>query len=298
VRWNLAVAALATSWGFIAVLVSAVDLDATVLVFYRVLLAAATVGVVAVATRRRSAFRPRSDWRGLVAIGLVLAAHWTLFFLTIKLSSVAVAVVTVYTAPILIAVAAPLVLPEARSRVAALALVPSTAGIVLIALAGENGGHVRPLALATGLAAAATYAILVIGGKKLRVRLSPVTFAFWAYFVASIALAPLLATSDRVLPTSWREAGAVLLIGILFTGISGIVYITLLGLVTAQAIGVLAFLEPVSAAFLAWALLDQPLGAAVLIGGVLVLAGGVAVVIVEPADAAAVEASPLGSGSQ
>ena len=296
-RWNLTLAGLAASWGFIAIIVSAVDLDASVLVFYRLLLAALTVAVVALASRKRSLLRLASAWRGLIGLGVVLAAHWTLFFLTIKLASVAVALVTVYTAPILIAIVAPLVLPEARSKVAVAALVPATAGIVLIALAGEDGGHVRPLAVVTGLGAAFTYTALVIGGKRLRLHLHPLTLAFWTYLIATLALTPLLATASRVLPDSWREVGALLLLGVLFTGISGIIYITLLGLVTAQAIGVLAFLEPVSAALLAWALLDQPLGAAVLVGGALVLAGGVAVVVAEPADAAAVEA-PLGSASQ
>jgi drug/metabolite transporter (DMT)-like permease len=293
VRWNTAVAGLAASWGFISILVAAVDLDATVLVFYRLLLAAITVGLVATATGRGGTLRVGAGWPGLVAIGLVLAVHWTLFFLTIKLSSVAVAVVTVYTAPILIAIAAPIVLPEPRSRVAALALVPATAGVVMIALAGENGAHVRALALATGLGAAATYAALVIGGKRLRVRFQPVTYAFWVYTIAMVAMAPLEAFSGRVLPNGWRETGAVLLVGIVFTGVSGLIWVTLLGLVTAQTIGILAFLEPVTAALLAWALLDQPLGATVLAGGALVLAGGLAVVVAEPGDAAAVEAPPL-----
>lgn len=293
-RWNVTVAGLATSWGFISILVSAVDLDATVLVFYRLLLAAVTIAAIAFLTGRTGSLRPGGTWPWVVALGVVLATHWTLFFLTIKLSSVAVAVVTVYTAPVLISVAAPLLLPETRSKVAVGALVPATTGIVLIALAGESGGHVRPLAVVTGLAAAATYAVLVIGGKRVRLRMSPVTLAFWMYVVATLALAPLLVTAERVLPGSWRETGALVLLGVVFTGVSGIVYVTLLGLVTAQAIGVLAFLEPVSAALLAWALLDQSLGAAVLVGGALVLAGGVAVVVAEPADAAAVEAPTIG----
>ena len=143
-RWNVTVAGLAASWGFIAILVSAVDLDATVLVFYRLLLAAITIGGD---RGRRTSHRlapTRIGVAGTRSLGLVLATHWTLFFLTIKLSSVAVAVVTVYTAPLFIAVAAPFVLPETRSRVAVAALVPATAGVVLIALAGEDGGHVRP----------------------------------------------------------------------------------------------------------------------------------------------------------
>ena len=295
-RWNVTVAGLAASWGFISILVSAVDLDATVLVFYRLLLAAVTIAAIACVTGRAGSLSPGQSWPGVAALGVVLAMHWTLFFLTIKLSSVAVAVVTVYTAPVFISVVAPLVLPETRSKVAVGALVPATTGIVLIALAGENGGHVRPLAVATGLGAAATYAVLVIGGKRLRLRMSPVTLAFWLYVTATVALAPLLVTAERVLPNSWQETGALLLLGVVFTGVSGIIYVTLLGLVTAQAIGVLAFLEPVSAAVLAWALLGQSLGPAVLVGGALVLVGGVAVVVAEPADAAAVEVPTFGDG--
>src|SRR5690242_15354225 len=182
-RWNVSVATLAASWGFIAILVSAVDLDATVLVFYRLALAAATIGVFAVASGRRPLLRPGRSWKRLAALGLVLAGHWTLYFLTIKLSSVAVAVVTVYTAPLFIAAVAPLFLPESWSPVALAALLPASAGIVLIALAGNGGGHVRPAAIASGLGAGALYAVLVIYGKLLRLQLSPVTFAFWTYLI-------------------------------------------------------------------------------------------------------------------
>ena len=227
----------------------------------------------------------------------MLAAHWLLFFLTIKLSSVAVAVVTVYTAPLFISGVAPLFLPERWSPIALIALIPAAAGIVLIALAGNAGGHVRPLAVVTGLGAAALYAVLVIGGKRLRLRLHPITLAFWIYVVAAIALAPVLSLS-RALPGSWREAGALVLLGVVFTGAGGIFYVTLLGHVTAQAIGVLAFVEPVSASLLAWAILGQSISAAVLLGGALVLVAGTIVVLREPADAAAVEAAALGSAPE
>ncbi len=295
-RWNLSIAALAAVWGFISVIVADISLDATVLVFYRLALASLTVGALALAGRRGGLLRPPAAWRGVAALGFVLGAHWTLYFLTIKLSSVAVAVVTVYTAPLFLAAAAPIFLPETRSRVALVALVPAACGIVLIALAGNGGGHVRPLAVVTGLAAGATYAMLVVGVKRLRLRsLHPVTIAFWSYCVAALAVAPLLVVSGRVLPSSGHEVGAVLLLGIFFTGVCGVLYVTLVGHVTAQSVGILAFVEPVSASVLAWAVLGQPLGLAVLLGGALVLAGGIIVVVSEPEDAVLIEAAGLGS---
>ena len=282
-RWNLYVAALAASWGLISVIVADVDLSATVLVFWRVAIAAVTVTVACAVVGRTDLLRVPAQRRLLVAVGVVLAVHWYLFFETIKLSSVAVAVLTVYTAPVFLALLAPLFLPERRSRVALVALVPAATGLVLMSTWGPGGTHARPLAIATGIGAALTYALLVIGTKRLRARMGPVTITAWSYGIAALALAPFLATAGRVVPQG-SEIFYVLLLGIVFTALSGYIYVSLLAHVTAQAVGILAYLEPVSAAVLAWALLDQPLGRQVLVGGALVVAAGVVIVLREPVE--------------
>jgi drug/metabolite transporter (DMT)-like permease len=293
VRWNVAVAALAASWGLVAVIVRDVDLDAQVLAFYRVAFASLTLLIVAVALRRLQVLRLQRDRVRVVGLGTLLAAHWFVFFATIKLSSVAVAVLMVYTAPIVIALLAPLVLPESRSAVALAALVPAAVGLTLVALGGEGGGHVRPLALASGLAAAASYALLVIFTKQLSMRAPVLAVTFWYYTVAAVALAPLLLFAPRVLPTG-SELPSLLALGVLFTALAGYTYVWLLRRVTAQAVGILSYIEPVSAALLAWAILGEPLGWQVVAGGALVIAAGLLVVFLEPADAAVPDAA-LGS---
>jgi drug/metabolite transporter (DMT)-like permease len=294
-RWNLAVAALAASWGLIAVIVREVELESEVLVFYRLSLAALAILAVVALLRRLDVLRVPALRGRLVLVGVTLAAHWFLFFETIKLSSVAVAVLTVYTAPIFLALLAPLVLPEARSWVALAALVPAGAGLALVALAGEGGTHPRPLALATGLAAALTYAALVIGTKSLTGRLTIPAITFWNYLIATAAVSPFLLGGERLLPEG-EEIVYLVLLGAVFTALSGFVYVWLLRRVNAQTIGILAYIEPVSAALLAWALLGEELGPQVVLGGALIIAAGVAVVLLEPADAAAVEAAPVAPG--
>jgi drug/metabolite transporter, DME family len=292
VRWNLSVAGLAASWGFIAVIVAGVDLDASALVFWRLALAALSIAAGIVALRRLELFRlPRLRLRTVVA-GAGLGLHWFLFFATIKLASVAVAVLCVYTAPIFLAALAPVVLPEARSRVALVALVPAAAGLVLIALAGDDGSAVRPLALAAGLGAALTYAGIVIATKHLTARLPVATLEVWYFTVAALVLAPFLLGADRVLPRG-IEIVYVLLLGVVFTAVSGVLYVWLLRRVTAQAVGVLVYLEPVSAALLAWAILGEPLGAAVVAGGGLVVLAGLLVVLAEPNEAAVPDSPPF-----
>jgi drug/metabolite transporter (DMT)-like permease len=295
-RWKLAVAALAASWGLIAVIVRKVDLDAQVLAFYRLAFAALSLLLVAAALRRLALLRLTRHRAGVVLIGVTLAAHWFLYFVTIKLSSVAVAVLMAYLAPIAIALLAPFVLPERRSRVALAALVPAAAGVALVALGGEEGGAVRPLALVTGLLTAATYAALVLMTKRIVSDVPVLTLSFWNYAVAAVAISPLLLDAERVVPTA-SELPAVLALGVVFTALSGYLYIWALRHVTAQTIGILAYIEPVSAALMAWAFLGESLNWQIVVGGALVIAAGATVVFLEPEDAAAPEVVPLGSRS-
>jgi drug/metabolite transporter (DMT)-like permease len=290
VRWNLAVAALATSWGFISVIVVGVTLGPIPLTICRTALAALALALGFAALGRLDLLSvPESRGRLLVS-GLSLAAHWWCYFEAIKLAGAAVANFTVYTAPIVLSVLAPLVLPESRSRVALAAIVPGGGGLVLIALAGGGGGgHVRPLAIAIGLLGALTYVGLVVATKGLTTSLSPLTITFWNNAVAAVALLPFLATAGRVLPHP-GELPWIVLLGVVFTGLSGWCYVTLLGRVTAQAMGILSYIEPVAAALLTWAILGQPFGWQVAVGGALVVLAGAAIVLFEPPDVGPLEA--------
>jgi DME family drug/metabolite transporter len=291
-RWNVAAAALSASAGFIAVIVDGVDLSAEALVFYRLSLAALTVAAAAVIARRLNILRAPEMRGRLVLLGVILGGHWLLFFGTIKLSSVAVAVLTTYTAPLLLAAAAPVFLPERRSHVVLLALVPAGVGLTLIALAGEGGTHARPLAIAAGLGAAATYAGAVITAKQLTMRLAVPAIQFWNYVVAALFTAPFLLLGGEIVPRG-AEIGYVLLLGVVFTALSGLCFVWLLRKVTTQAISTLGYLEPVSAALLAWAFLGQELGWAVLVGGPLIIGAGLLVILYEPAETPHLEAPPL-----
>ena len=292
-------AALAASWGLIAVLVAAVALEAEALAFARLTIAAATLGLIAACTGRIASLRPGADMPALVLLGVVQGAHWLLFFLAVKHGSVALAVLTFYTAPVFIAVAAPALLGERISNVALGALVPGGIGVALVALSGPDGGF-SAWAIAAGLGSAVTYAALVIVSKRLlRGRAAPLTVAFWDCLVGAVAVAPTLLLVDRVLPVDGPDWGAVLALGVVFTGLSTLAYATLLRRVTAQAAGVLTFLEPVAAVLLAAVLVDEPLSGRVIAGGLLVLAAGLAVVVLEPADGPVTEATAaVGSEAQ
>jgi DME family drug/metabolite transporter len=281
-RWNLVVAGLAASWGFVSVIGAGVDLPASTLVFWRCVVAAITVPLLVLLVRRVRLLIVLERRNQLLGLGFLVAIHWALLFQTLKLASVAVAILTVYTAPIFLAILAPIFLPETRSRIGLVALAVSAPGIALIALGGEGGGAVDPIAIATGLGAAITYAFLVIWTKSLVHNIAPVAVAFWSYALVGVIVLPFALGSGEFVPHG-AEWGYVLILGALLTAAAGVLYMRALKDVTAQAAGLLAYLDPVSASILAWAILGQDLGWQVVVGGIAVVAGGALVVLYEEA---------------
>jgi DME family drug/metabolite transporter len=291
-RWNLAVAGIAASWGFVSVIAAGVDLPAAALVFWRCAVAAVTVPALVLIVRRLPLLVVEQRRPQVLGLGLLVALHWALLFETLKLASVAVAILTVYTAPIFLAVLAPLLLPEARSRIGLIALAISAPGIALIALGGEGGAAADPAAVGTGLGAAITYALIVIWSKSLVRNIAPVALAFWSYAIVALLLFPFALAGGRFLPHD-VEWVWVIALGALLTAAAGVLYMRALRDVTAQAAGLLAYLDPLSASLLAWAILGQDLGWQVVVGGLAVLVGGALVVLYEGVPEPAPEAPPV-----
>lgn len=291
-RWKVAVAGLSASFGLVSIVVRGVDLDAAVLVFFRCLFAVPATVLALLLTRRLFVLTRGRTLKAALLLGTTLGAHWFFFFETIKQSSVAFAVLAAYMAPIIVALLAPVVLPERRSRIALVALVPAAAGLALIALAGGDGIEVTPLAVLTGLGTALTYAALVIGTKAISASVSAAGLTFWNYSLAGLVMVPLLLGADRVLPRA-EEIVYVVLLGVVFTALSGYLYVWLIRKVTAQTMGLIAYLEVVSAALLAWVIFEEELTWQVIVGGALIILSGLAVVVFEPEDVVGVEGSRI-----
>jgi drug/metabolite transporter (DMT)-like permease len=276
----------------VSVIAAGVDLPAAALVFWRCVIAAMTVPALVLVVRRLPLLVVEQRRHQVMGLALLVAVHWALLFETLKLASVAVAILTVYTAPIFLAVLAPLLLPEARSRIGLIALAISAPGIAVIALGGEGGAAADPAAVGTGLGAAITYALIVIWTKSLVRNIAPVAVAFWSYAMVAVLLLPFALAGGQFLPhgVDWVY---VITLGALLTAAAGVLYMRALKDVTAQSAGLLAYLDPLSASLLAWAILGQDLGWQVVVGGVAVLAGGALVVLYEGAPQPAAETPPI-----
>ena len=228
-------------------------------------------------TGRRSLLRPPAPT--VPVLGLVLAVHWGLYFSAIKETSVASAVLITYAAPIFMALLAPVLIRERVPSTSIAALAVSACGIAAITLSGGHGGEaVRPLGVALALGAAVTYAFLIVLIKRWAADIDPLTVVVYQDATATAVLSPaLLFTSFGGLDAG--RIGYLLLLGVLLTGVSGTLYVAALRWVPATTAGILAYMEPVSGALLATALLGERLTPAVIAGGLAIVAAGITVVL-------------------
>jgi len=276
---SLLIGGCALSWGVIGVIVRELDMPALTIVAFRVLLSAVTVCAVMLALGRRSALR-RPPW-SVLALGLVLAAHWGLYFAAIQETSVASAVLITYAAPILMAMLAPLLIGEHVPALSIAALAVSAAGIAVISLSGGSGDEaVTALGVGLAVGAAISMAVLIVLLKRWAGDLDPMTVTVYLDGTAALVLWPALVVPDYGL--SAVDLGYLVLLGSVLTGLAGVVYVGALRHVPATTAGILAYMEPVSAAVLAALLLGERVTPAVVIGGAAIVAAGAMVVLRSP----------------
>ena len=290
---SLTIAAVALSWGSISLIVRELeDLPEQVVVFYRVALSAAAIAAVLVLIRRTDLMRLPP--RPVLSLGLLLALHWVVFFAAINETSVASAVLVTYTAPVFMAMLSPVILGERLTRVTVGALAVSLAGTALIALSSGEGGEVTAHGVALALAAAITMAFLIVLLKRFGGDTDPVTVVFYESLVATLTLLPFgLFQSYEV---TAGDAAYLAVLGVVLSGVVGIIYVAAIRSVAATTAGILAYMEPVSAAVLAALVLGEALTAGVIAGGAAIVAAGVALVLRAPQPAPVTIEEPVTVG--
>jgi drug/metabolite transporter (DMT)-like permease len=278
---ELQVAGCAAFWGSLGLVVREIDLSAVSLVTFRVGIAAVAIALWLLirpdAVGRR--FVVHHPWR-TVAQGVILAAHWVLFFAALQRAPVGLVTLLVYLSPVLVAAASPLVLGEPVSRRVMGAVGLGLIGSVLLLGPGTDGVEVSGVVCA--VLAAVLLAALVLNAKVLSPVYGGLRLSLAQVTIATVVLVPVAVLGDGEWPAR-QDVGWVLLLGVVYTAVGLVIYLGALGRIPAVHTSVLSYLEPLSASVLGWLVLDETLSLGTVLGGLLVIAGGL-VVLGEPGD--------------
>ena len=243
--------------------------------FWRVALALIPIFIVSM-LKKDAGQKPQSlfDYSMLILPGVMLSLDLAAWHLSITMTSVANATLLANLAPVFVTVIAFLFFKAQISRVFMLGLALALVGVVIL-----KGG---PAALADGdlrgdglaMIAAFFYACYILALGRLRSRFDTMRIMLWSTASAAVCIFPVAFFFEgHMLPMT--VYGWSMVFGLAFIShAGGQVAITYALAYLAPAFSSLTLLlQPVVAAILAWALLNEAIGTMQALGGAVVLAG-------------------------
>ncbi len=279
----LSAAALWATLGLFGKFLYRYPVDPITVVTLRAIIAALTLGGILAMIRPGWLRVARSDLPFFALYGVVgVALNYACYFLALKWTTVTTAVVLLYTYPALVVLGAALFFKEPLDRPKLLALVMALVGCFLVAQGYDSTAiRLNLPGVLFGLGAAATMATYSLLGKRGVKRYLGWTVVFYAIGFGAVAL------------TIWRGVGLVsvlnypwqawvLVVGLAWgpTLLAYSLFTLALNYIEAGRASIVATLEPVLAAGLAFVLLGERMalpqwsGAALILAGVVVLQTG------------------------
>jgi drug/metabolite transporter (DMT)-like permease len=293
-RFYAAVALAAGSWGTWGLIIRHSESIAPIPAALQAAIVMGVITVVSGLASLRDPAPPRrtwKDWARVAWFGVGDVMTVLLFFAAYKLT-IAVAVLTHYMTPVLVALSAPVVLRERMTARTTLAIAVSFAGLALM-LSRSAGGDAHDAAATwtsagLGVASAVFYASNVLVNKFLVGAFSTSQATFWHGLVATalgLALVP---------PSSWAsiDPRAVAFLSVAAIGpgaLGGLAFVWGLRGIPAAHASTLTLLEPMVSLFLGAAVLGERVGPPALAGGFFILAGAALVMMQAPTPAVDVE---------
>lgn len=251
-------------------------LPAVVIVFGRVLFACLALAAVMAARGVPFRVRPRRDLALLALCGLVLAVHWTMFFRSVQVSSVAVGLLAYSSFPVFTAFLEPWLTRERWEPESLGYALVCAAGIALIVPRFDVTDAVVQGVL-WGLGAGLTFSGLSVLDRLLASRHPSLRVAFVQDLVAGLVLIPAVARGG--LPRSGRDWTLIAVLGIVCTAGAHTLFINGMKGVGARTASVLSSLEPVYGILLALLFLAERPSLRTAAGGAVVLTAALAATV-------------------
>jgi len=254
-------------WSSLGIFVRAAGVAPHVIIFYSSAVAALIQAALLALKYRPSDFPGFKKFKYPVILGTFGLVNTFSFYYAYQNTTVANAVLTHYTAPVIVAFLAPIFLKETITRRAIAAIVIASAGLWLM-LDGFSFSGSQAAGIMAGLVSGFAYAILIILARLLMQETDPLALSF----ILNVTAVALLAPFVGVIP--YAAVWILLFMGIVHSVIAPFLYYGGLRYVAAGKVAVLGYLEPVSAIILSMIFLRETPASGAVAGGALIIISG------------------------
>lgn len=219
----------------------------------------------------------QANRRILLISGIMLGLNWIFLFAAYRATTVAIASLCDYMAPVMIIFLSPFLFHEKLTWKKMLCVAAALAGIVLVSgVTGGDASAVNIRGILYGLAAAVCFVGIIICNKYLT-DISSYDRALVQLAVSVLVVLPyvILVNFGKTIPFDTRSILLTAVIGLIQTGFAYILYFGAMGDMSVQSVAILGYIEPVVSVLTSALVLQEPLSVSGRIGAVLILGAAI-----------------------
>ena len=273
-RSRLMMIASMAIFGTLAPFVRRIGVSSGELALYRALMAAALIAAFLLITKQKIPFAAiKKEIPLLLLSGMAMGFNWILLFQAYKYTTVSVATLSYYFAPVIVTILCPIIFRERLTKKQIICFVMSTLGLVLITGIGDlTGASSHLTGILFGLGAAALYATVIMLNKFIK-NVEGIHRTFLQFLAAIVVLIPYVALTSGVNLNLMDGTGwlCLLIVGFIHTGITYCLYFTSLKDIPGQKAAILSYIDPLIAVVISVTILGESMSLIQVIGGVLIL---------------------------
>ena len=243
------------------------------LALYRALLAAILLVFFLIVTGQKIPFKKiKREVPLLLASGIAMGINWILLFEAYKYTTVSVATLSYYFAPVIVTVVCPILFKEKLTVKQIICFIMSTVGLVMITGVADSGGESNMKGIMFGLGAAFFYASVVLFNKFIR-NVDGIHRTFLQFIAAILVLLPYVIFTSGITLGGMDTKGWVnlLIVGLIHTGITYCMYFSSLKELPGQKAAILSYIDPLVAVVISVTVLGETMTLWQIIGGALIL---------------------------
>jgi transporter, eamA family len=206
--------------------------------------------------------------------GMLIGIHWIFLFEAYRNTTVAVATLCYYLAPVFVIIASPFVLKEKLTFKQIVCIGVALIGMIFVSGIFEKGGteNLQLKGIFFGIGAAIIYAVVILLNKHLK-KISSYTMTIMQLGIAAAVLAPYTLLTQNTASLTFNFTTLILLgiIGIINTGITYTLYFSAIQELKAHTIAIFSYIDPIVAILLSTLILREKPDVFTVIGGIMIL---------------------------
>lgn len=262
-----------TIFGTLGIFVRNIPVSSGELALYRAVLAALLIAVFLLVTKQQiPVANMKKELPLLLASGVAMGFNWILLFEAYKYTTVSVATLSYYFAPVIVTLVCPILFKEKLTGKQIVCFVMSTLGLVLITGIGDVGSGSDFTGILFGLGAALFYATVILLNKFIK-NVTGIHRTFLQFLSAIVILIPYVTMTSGVTLGNLNGIGWInlLIVGFIHTGVTYCMYFSSLKELPGQKAAILSYIDPLVAVLISVTVLGESMTFWQVIGGILIL---------------------------